>query len=66
MSLIPIKDEKGFFKDSDSGAIVNKNNSEYQAYIAHRERLLSDKERLDKVENEISDIKQMLQILIDK
>ncbi len=66
MSLIPIKDEKGFFKDSDSGAIVNKNNSEYQAYIAQRERLLSDKERLDKVENEISDIKQMLQILIDK
>ena len=66
MSLIPIKDEKGFFKDSDSGAIVNKNNNEYQAYIAQRERLLSDKERLDKVENEISDIKQMLQILIDK
>ena len=66
MSLIPIKDEKGFFKDSDSGAIVNKNNSEYQAYISQRERLLSDKQRLDKVENEISDIKQMLQILIDK
>jgi|TARA_B100001964_G_scaffold159090_1_gene174736 hypothetical protein len=66
MSLIPIKDERGLFKDSHSGAIVNKNNSEYQAYIAQREKLLSDKERLDKVENEISDIKQMLQILIDK
>ena len=45
---------------------MNKNNNEYQAYIAQRERLLSDKERLDKVENEISDIKQMLQTLLNK
>ena len=66
MSLIPIRDEKGLFKDSNSGAIVNTNKSEYQAYITNRDSLEAEKERLDHLENEIGDIKQMLQTLLNK
>lgn len=56
----------GFYRDSNSQAIINKNNQDYQAYVANRAKLLSDKERIDKLENEIGDIKSMLQTLIDK
>ena len=56
----------GFYRDSNSQAIINKNNQDYQAYVANRDKLLSDKERIDKLENEIGDIKSMLQTLIDK
>ena len=66
MSLIPIRDEKGLFKDSNSGAIVNTNKSEYQAYISNRDSLEAEKARLDHLENEIGDIKQMLQTLLNK
>ena len=60
MSLVKIKDHDGFYKDTSSGAIVNKDNSGYQQYIENRERLLSDKERLDSIENDINDIKSHL------
>ena len=60
MSLIKVKDHDGFYKDTSSGAFVNKNNSGYQQYIENRDRLLSDKERLDAIENDINDIKTLL------
>ena len=60
MSLIKVKDHDGFYKDTSSGAIVNKNGYGYQQYNENRERLLSDKERLDSIENDINDIKSLL------
>ena len=57
---------EGFFRDTETQAIVNKNNLAYQSYVQNRDKLLSDKERIDKLENEIGDIKSMIQILIDK
>ena len=60
MSLVKVKDHDGFYKDTSSGAIVNKDNSGYQQYIENRERLLSDKERLDSIESDINDIKSLL------
>ncbi len=66
MDLIPVKDQKGFYRDSQTGAIVNTNTSDYQSYIAHRDSLQAEKERLDHLENEIGDIKQMIQTLLNK
>ncbi len=66
MTLIPVKGMEGFFRDTETQAIVNKNNLAYQSYVQNRDKLLSDKERIDKLENEIGDIKSMIQILIDK
>ena len=56
MDLIPVKDQKGFYRDSQTGANVNTNTSDYQSYIAHRDSLQAEKERLDHLENEIGDI----------
>jgi len=66
MTLIPVKGMEGFFRDTETQAIVNKNNLAYQSYVQNRDKLLSDKERIDKLESEIGDIKSMIQILIDK
>tara|TARA_Y100000361_G_scaffold111712_1_gene101887 strand:- start:844 stop:1053 length:210 start_codon:yes stop_codon:yes gene_type:complete len=60
MSLIKVKDHDGFYKDTSSGAVINKNNSDYQQYVETRDRLLSEKERLDSIENDIHDIKSLL------
>ncbi len=66
MSLIPVKDHKGLFRDSHSQAIINKNNHDFQAYIANRKKLLSDKERISSLEDELHDLKSMIQTLLDK
>ena len=60
MSLIKVKDHEGFYKDTSSGAVINKNNSDYQQYVETRDRLLSEKERLDSIESDINDIKSLL------
>ena len=66
MSLIPVKDHNGLYRDSESGAIINKNKSDYDSYVANRDRLQQEKDRLDHLENEIGDIKQMLQTQLNK
>ena len=63
MTLIPVKGHRCLFRDSETGAIINNNSNDYQTYITNRDRLLSEKERIDKLENDIGDIKRMLQQL---
>ena len=60
MSLLKVKDHDGFYKDTSSGAVINKNNSDYQQYVETRDRLFSEKERLDSIESDINDIKSLL------
>ena len=45
---------------------MNTNKTDFEAYVQTRKKLLSDKERIDKLENEIGDIKSMIQLLLDK
>ena len=59
-SLIPVEGNSNLKRDPKTGAIVNTDRSEYEKYIAQREAKQSDKERLNKLESEISEIKQLL------
>lgn len=68
MTLIPIEGKDGYYRDSKSNAIVNKNTQDYNTYLMNRQKLLSDKQRIDNLENEMTqikgdlgDIKMMLQ-----
>ena len=64
MSLLRVKDHDGLYKDSSTGAIINKDTSGYQQYMENRSKMLSDKERLDSIESDINDIKsQLLKVL---
>jgi len=71
MSLIPVKGQEGFFRDSNTNAIVNKNSNDYQRYVANRERLNSEQERLnnmeksmDELKHDLNDIKSLLKNLL--
>lgn len=73
MSLIPIEGRDGYFRDTRSNAIINKNASDYNSYMASRKKLTTEKERIDTIETELdgikddlSDIKMMLQHFMDK
>ena len=65
MTLLKVKDHDGLFKDSSTGAVINKDTSGYQQYMENRSKMLSDKERLDSLENDIHDIKTMLKTFLD-
>lgn len=63
--LIPVKDSKGLFRDEETGAILNKNDIEYSTYIENRKKLLSDKERINNLENQLTDVKSDIKDIKD-
>ncbi len=73
MSLVKVEGKDDFHRDSKSRAIINTDHSKYEAYMNNRNRLSSEKERVnqleEKVENlsdDISDIKSMLKTFIEQ
>jgi len=53
-------------RDMENGAIINTDSAAYQNYILMKNQKLKEKERLDKLENEVGEIKSLLQKLVDK
>ena len=73
MSLIPVQDSPGIFRDSETNAIINKNTSDYNIYVRSRNQMKTKEERIgdlekkvDHLTGDIGDIKSMLQTLISK
>jgi hypothetical protein len=59
----------GYIKDTDSGVIINNNEEEYKKFLAAREaskRNHSLCKRMTEVENDLRDIKGLLQQLIHR
>lgn len=72
MSLIPIEGRDGYFRDSKTKAVINKNTNDYNTYIINRKKLSSDQERISNLESEfnqmkgdLGDIKLLLQQLVN-
>ena len=63
--MIPIKGHVGLMRDTKSGAVINMG-SEGAQHSANRARMKADAERLNKVEEDVSEIKMMLQTLIER
>ena len=63
--MIPVKGHTNLVRDTKSGAIINIG-SEGEMYSAARAKGKADAERLDKVEQDVSEIKMMLQTLIER
>ena len=65
-NLIPVEGENYLYRDSNSNAIINTNESGYQSYMAHKEFQRNEKERLDHLESEIGEIKSLLKALAER
>jgi tetrahydromethanopterin S-methyltransferase subunit B len=63
---INIENEQDLVKDSDTGAILNTNLDSLSAYKAKRKKDAEMQNRVDKMENDIGDIKSMLKELLNK
>lgn len=58
----------GFFKDTETGAIINKNEMDYEKFKAAREEIKKNKQmavKIDSLENELKDIKSLLLQLVN-
>ncbi len=62
---VPIQGHAGLVRDTRSGAVINMSTGG-QEYSANRARMEAETERLDKVEQDVSEIKDMLKQLIER
>jgi hypothetical protein len=73
MEYLKVQGEDSLIRDVSSQAILNNNNKEYESYIARRNAIVAQKLELERqgkeltqVKSDISEIKQMISILINK
>lgn len=59
-------DDKSLEKDMRSGAVINTNQTAYLAAIERAAKAREDKERIAKLEDEVGDIKNMLQQILKR
>jgi predicted transcriptional regulator len=64
--FIPVEGHDGLVRDKVSGAIISINNEEREKRNTIKELKKKEKERLSKLENEMSEIKDLLHKLIEK
>ena len=71
MKFVPIENDKSFVRDTSNKAILNTDVSALESYYAQRkiakQRLKQQEEvkvRVDKIEEDVSEIKEMLHQLI--
>ena len=71
MELIPVEGKTELYRDLNTNAIINKNNSEYENYLTQRESRIKKSEKIDIIEkdlellkNDISEIKFLLQKIL--
>jgi len=70
---LKVEGHDSLYRDSLSGAIINKSDSGYKKYIAQREKLTlknneiqKQSEEINNLKDELSDIKDMLKKLLEK
>ena len=69
----PVEGKSGFFRDSESTAIINRDKKAYLAYMQRKkdaenknDELNKMKEYLDNVKGELGEIKDLLSTLVQK
>ena len=63
--MIPVKGHSGLYRDENTNAIINTNDSVYNDYINSRNRLIENQEKMTTIENELTEIKELLKILLE-
>ena len=62
---MPIKDNKGFYRDEKTNAVLNCNDIQYNEYMKAKNKKESTENDLNKMKSDIEDIKIALKTIIE-
>jgi hypothetical protein len=63
--MIPVEGHKGLYRDENSNAIVNCNDYEYQEYLKTKNSMLNEKNEIQNLKVELTEIKSLLAKLLE-
>lgn len=64
--MIQVEGHPNLYRDEKTGAIINNDSSGYSAYMRQKSKKELEKEELNNMKKEISEIKEMLAKITDK
>lgn len=64
-NLIPVEGHSDLHRDRDTGAILNTNTKAYLDYVRIQEQKEKERSEIDKMKNDINEIKSLLKELIN-
>ena len=63
--MIPVEGHNGLYRDEKSNAIVNWNDYEYQEYLRVKNSTLDEKDEIENLKTELTEIKLLLAKLLE-
>ena len=73
MEFVKIQDSDSLVRDLTSGAVINTNTTDYLNYLAKKnsskdmkQQIKQNSDKIEKIESDLSEIKQLLITLINK
>lgn len=56
-NLIPVEGRPNLYRDKNSGAIINTDNTAYQQHLKHIQKTQNEQIKMENLENEVESIK---------
>ena len=67
MDYLKVENSGSLYRDPDTGAIVNRNDSEYDAYLKNKRVAAQKKlQEIDQLKNDVSELKDMMKLVLEK
>jgi hypothetical protein len=63
--MLKVEGHSDLYRDESTSAIIN-TSDEYKKYLEQRNRRLQQSEEFNNLKSEVSDIKQMMQMILEK
>ena len=66
MDKIKVDNSHSLYRDSETGAILNCNDSEYDAYLRRKNIAFKEKHEIDQLKSDVGELKDMMKIILEK
>ena len=66
MKKVKVKDSNSLYRDEESGAILNCNDTAYNNYLKMKENKMREVSEMDKLKDDVDELKNMMKLILSK
>ena len=66
MKKVKVKDSNSLYRDEESGAILNCNDTAYNDYLKMKENKMKEVSEMDKLKDDVDELKDMMKLILSK
>ena len=63
---LKVKDSGSLYRDEESGAILNCNDTAYDNYLKMKENKMKEVSEMDKLKDDVDELKDMMKLILSK